>query len=71
MLLPLGEAMRHAHKRAEMLGVPCTHCADKNDALILLQNYCQPGDVVLVKASHGMAFETILAGFYANKEGNV
>ncbi len=71
MLLTIGEAMRHAHKRAEMLGVPCTHCADKNDALILLQNYCQPGDVVLVKASHGMAFETILAGFYANKEGNV
>ena len=26
--------------------------------------YCRPGDAVLVKASHGMAFETILDGFY-------
>ena len=71
LLLTVGEAMRYAHKRAEMLGVPCTHCADKNDALVLLKNYCRTGDVVLVKASHGMAFETILEDFYADKEGNV
>ena len=29
-----------------------------------LTAYCRPGDAVLVKASHGMAFETILDGFY-------
>ncbi|MEF9970579.1 MAG: UDP-N-acetylmuramoyl-tripeptide--D-alanyl-D-alanine ligase [Ruthenibacterium sp.] len=67
-LLTVGEAMRFAHARAQSLGVPATHCANKEDALMLLKNYCRAGDVVLVKASHGMAFETILEGFYGKKD---
>ncbi|MEG2671973.1 MAG: UDP-N-acetylmuramoyl-tripeptide--D-alanyl-D-alanine ligase [Ruthenibacterium sp.] len=66
-LLTVGEAMRFAHARAQSLGVPATHCATKDDALALLKNYCRAGDVVLVKASHGMAFETILEGFYGKE----
>ena len=50
---------------AVALGVPAVHCADKKDAAALLISYCEPDDVVLVKASHGMAFETILDDLYA------
>lgn len=69
LLLTVGEAMRAAHARAVALGVPATHCADKADALALLLQAVQPGDAVLVKASHGMAFETILTELYAALEG--
>lgn len=64
MLLTVGEAARGINKRAVSLGVPSTHCGTKEDAVALLLNYCREGDAVLVKASHGMAFETILDGFY-------
>lgn len=66
LLLTVGEAMRTAHKQAQSLGVPATHCANKSDVVSILRFYCRPGDVVLVKASHGMAFETILQDFYAD-----
>ena len=64
MLLTVGEEARQINKRAVSLGVPATHCADKQDVVALLLNYCRKGDAVLVKASHGMAFETILDEFY-------
>lgn len=64
LLLTAGEAMRAAHQKAQSLGVPATHCKTKEDVVSILRFYCRPGDVVLVKASHGMAFETILQGFY-------
>ncbi len=63
-LITVGEAARNTHQRAVSLGVAATHCTDKSDAVALLQNYCKKGDVVLVKASHGMHFEEILTGFY-------
>ena len=49
---------------AAALGANAVHCRDKDEALARLTAYCRPGDAVLVKASHGMAFETILDGFY-------
>ncbi len=67
LLLTVGEAMRTAHHQAQALGVPATHCKSKEDVVSILRFYCRPGDVVLVKASHGMAFETILQGFYAQE----
>ena len=74
-LITVGEAARLTHRRAVALGVPAVHCADKKDAAALLISYCEPDDVVLVKASHGMAFETILDDLYAaldvRKDGSV
>ena len=64
-LITVGELSRRAHKRALSLGVPAVHCATKHDAAELLHSYCAEDDVVLVKASRGMAFETILDEFYA------
>ena len=65
LLLTVGEATRLTHRRAVALGVPAVHCASKKDAVEILSAYCDRDDVVLVKASHGMAFETILDDLYA------
>ena len=64
-LVTVGENTRRTHRRAVALGVPAVHCADKHDAAAVLRGYCEDDDVVLVKASRGMAFETILDEFYA------
>lgn len=64
LLLTVGEAMREAHEAARRLGTPAVHCADKEEAARRLAEFCAPGDAVLVKASRGMAFETILEAFY-------
>lgn len=64
LLLTVGGAMRAGRDSAAALGVNAVHCGDKDEALARLTAYCRPGDAVLVKASHGMAFETILDGFY-------
>lgn len=64
-LLTVGEASREMHEAAARRGVSAVHCADKAEALRLLLENCRAGDVVLVKASHGMAFEQILEGFYS------
>lgn len=65
LLLTVGEAMRAAHATANALGVPAQHCASRQDAAALLAHTAAPGDVVLVKASHGMQFEKLLDDFYA------
>ena len=64
LLLTVGGAMRTGRDSAAALGANAVHCRDKDEALARLTAYCRPGDAVLVKASHGMAFETILDGFY-------
>ena len=64
LLLTVGGAMRTGRDSAAALGANAVHCRDKDEALARLRAYCRPGDAVLVKASHGMAFETILDGFY-------
>ena len=63
-LLTVGEASEGTHQAAARQGVEAIHCADKAEAARLLVQRCCPGDVVLVKASHGMAFEKILEDFY-------
>ena len=65
LLLTVGEAMQAAHKSALAKGVCALHCEDRGAALEALKGRCRAGDVVLVKASHGMAFEKILEGFYS------
>lgn len=69
LLLTVGEAMRAAHGSAGEKGVQALHCEDRGAALRLLTEHCRAGDVVLVKASHGMAFEKILEGFYSGFSG--
>lgn len=66
LLLTVGEAMQAAHAVARAEGLCAQHCAGREEALAWLRENCRPGDVVLVKASHGMAFEKILEGFYAD-----
>lgn len=65
LLLTVGEAMQAAHESALAKGVDALHCKDRDAALGILTERCRAGDVVLVKASHGMAFEKILEGFYS------
>ena len=63
-LITIGENARRTHRRAVSLGVPAVHCADKHDAAEVLRSYCLEDDVVLIKASRGMALETILEELY-------
>lgn len=65
LLLTAGEAMQAAHESALAKGVCALHCENRGAALKALTERCRAGDVVLVKASHGMAFEKILDGFYS------
>ena len=65
LLVAVGEAMRLACERAQQLGVPAVHCADNAEAAAFLRREAKEGDALLVKASHGMAFEEILRDFYA------
>ena len=64
LLVTVGEFARAAHRAALSEGVDARHCAGREEAVDLLTEYCRAGDVLLVKASHGMAFEKILEGFY-------
>lgn len=66
LVLTVGEAARFLHARARTRGLAAVHCTDKAEAAALLRREARAGDAVLVKASHGMAFETILADFYAD-----
>jgi UDP-N-acetylmuramoyl-tripeptide--D-alanyl-D-alanine ligase len=65
VLLTVGQAMELAHREAAAQGVQAVHCANKEQALHSLLQCVRSGDAVLVKASHGMALETVLASFYA------
>ena len=66
LLLTAGEAMQAAHESAREKGVCALHFENRDAALQALTERCRTGDVVLVKASHGMAFEKILEGFYGS-----
>lgn len=63
-LLTVGEAAQDISRRASQLGVNAVHCSDKAEVLARLLSQVKAGDALLVKASHGMALETILEGFY-------
>ena len=45
--------------------IPCMHFETKTDMLESLKELLQPGDVILVKASHGAAFEDVTNGILA------
>lgn len=58
-LIAIGELAQNIYEAA-LSGVPdCVWCAEKEEALPALAQRLCPGATVLVKASRGMAFETI------------
>lgn len=69
LLLAVGQASRHLCEAAGAAGVEAVHFADKEALAEALLAAAKPGDAVLVKASHGMAFETILSDFYEKYKG--
>lgn len=64
LLIAVGDGMAEAVKRAEELGLKTYYCDDNAQAALTLWREAKNGDGVLVKASHGMAFEQILERFY-------
>ena len=67
----LEQAMRTAVVAAAK-GVKTLHADSYREAADALLDRVQPGDAVLVKASHGMALEKVLDIFYAeHKEAEV
>lgn len=64
LLIAMGEGMAWAVKRAEELGLKTRYCSTHAQAAQALREETKDGDGVLVKASHGMAFEQILERFY-------
>ena len=58
----LSQTMAQAALQAGMDPELVTHVAQAPDALRLLEGELQPGDAVLVKASHSMALEQIVEG---------
>ncbi|MCI5704167.1 UDP-N-acetylmuramoyl-tripeptide--D-alanyl-D-alanine ligase [Candidatus Pseudoscillospira sp. SGI.172] len=59
-LVAVGELARGIYDAAAASDVPeCHYCATKEEALPVLAGLLRPGTTVLVKASRGMAFESI------------
>ncbi len=64
LLITYGQEMKHAHNNAKLLNLNAHHFNDKKKAAKYLCTICNKNDIVLVKASRGMAFEDILDYFY-------
>lgn len=64
LMIAVGEHMHQAVERAAELGLATIYCDDNEQAAMTLWKEAKDGDGVLVKASHGMAFEQILERFY-------
>jgi UDP-N-acetylmuramoyl-tripeptide--D-alanyl-D-alanine ligase len=61
-LLAVGEQSQNIAKGARSSGVPTVyHCADLSAAKALLDKVIRPDSTILVKASRGMALETLTA----------
>ncbi|MEA4954296.1 MAG: UDP-N-acetylmuramoyl-tripeptide--D-alanyl-D-alanine ligase [Pseudoflavonifractor sp.] len=59
-LVAVGELAKGIYDAAAASDVPeCHYCATKEEALPVLEKLLRPGTTVLVKASRGMAFESI------------
>lgn len=57
----VGEAILNTHRRLATLGVPSKHWHNKTQLAEQLRSTLRAGDLVLIKASRGLAFETIVA----------
>lgn len=59
---PRSDAMAQA---AQEQGVTTVHCQNAQEVLQCLQQFVQPGDALLAKASHAMKLEDLLQDYYA------
>lgn len=59
---PRSAAMAQA---AQARGVTTVHCQNAQEVLQCLQQFVQPGDALLAKASHAMKLEDLLQDYYA------
>lgn len=59
---PRSAAMAQA---AQEQGVTTVHCQNAQEVLQCLQQFVQPGDALLAKASHAMKLEDLLQDYYA------
>ncbi len=60
LVIACGERSRATYEGAAEAGGEAVHFPDKAALIGELQNLIRPGDVVLVKASHSMAFEDVV-----------
>jgi UDP-N-acetylmuramoyl-tripeptide--D-alanyl-D-alanine ligase len=65
---PLGREIAQGAKEAGLTRVE--HCADHGEALEILEKWAEPGSVILVKASRGMALERVITPFIARRSGH-
>ncbi|MBM4410276.1 MAG: UDP-N-acetylmuramoyl-tripeptide--D-alanyl-D-alanine ligase [Chloroflexi bacterium] len=65
LVLTTGEEARVLGEAAESAGARTRHCADREDATAALLAELQPGDVVLVKGSHALGLEHVVAALEA------
>ncbi len=63
-LITYGKEMEYAYNRAKELNLSAMHFKNKQDVAQHMCEKCKQNDIVLVKASRGMAFEDILNYFY-------
>ena len=61
LVIACGERSRATYEGAVEAGAQARHFADKAELIANLKDVIRSGDVVLVKASHCMAFEDIVA----------
>lgn len=62
LLICIGENAKHIYDGAKEAGVAhIYHFTDKESFLREKENLLQTGDTILLKASHGMAFETLIS----------
>ena len=62
LLICIGENAKHIYDGAKEAGVAhIYHFTDKESFLREKENLLQAGDTILLKASHGMAFETLIS----------
>jgi UDP-N-acetylmuramoyl-tripeptide--D-alanyl-D-alanine ligase len=63
LLITVGELGREIARAAREAGVPSAdvyECDSASSAVSLLRRILRPGDMLLVKASHGMRLETVV-----------
>ena len=68
-LITYGEQAKRTAVVAAAKGIKTLHTDSYREAADALLDRVQPGDAILVKASHGMALENVLDLFYAEYKG--
>lgn len=65
VLIAYGPRSAPMAQAAQEQGVTTVHCQNAQEVLQCLQQFVQPGDALLAKASHAMKLEDLLQDYYA------